>query len=160
KFSITYDHLKFYRPEHCPFGAFHVDGDMSTEIDQYAKLIDSFFIVGKRPLFSNKIVLKNELVCLQMIIEKKIDLSLREAIVSLNDKFNNQLFNLVNLVQPGYFKGKTMMMGNYYGIFQNDELVAVSGERMKMSDCTEVSAVVSHPLHVGKGYAKQLVAFT
>src|SRR5262245_26727940 len=53
-----------------------------------------------------------------------------------------------------------MMMGNYYGIFQNDELVAVSGERMKMSDCTEVSAVVSHPLHVGKGYAKQLVAFT
>ena len=52
------------------------------------------------------------------------------------------------------------MMGDYYGIFQNDTLVAVSGERMKTNQFTEVSAVVTHPLHTGKGYAKQLVAFT
>jgi len=160
KFSITYEHLKFYTPEHCPFGGFYIDGDLSTEIDEYAKLTDSFFIVGKKPIFSDKIVLKHELVCLQMIIEKRIDLNFKEAIVRLNDKFNSQLFDLVNLVQPGYFKRKTMMLGDYYGIFENDKLIAVSGERMKMNDFTEVSAVISHPLHTGKGYAKQLVAFT
>jgi predicted GNAT family acetyltransferase len=31
---------------------------------------------------------------------------------------------------------------------------------MKMNHFTEVSAVVTHPLHTGKGYARQLVAFT
>jgi GNAT superfamily N-acetyltransferase len=160
KFSIVYEHLKFYRPDHCPFGAFRVHGDMLAEMDEYARLTDNFFIVGKRPSFSNKIVLKNELVCLQMIVENKIDLNFTEVIVRLNDEFNDQLFDLVNLVQPGYFKWKTVMMGDYYGIFQNDTLVAVSGERMKMKHFTEVSAVVTHPLHTGKGYARQLVAFT
>jgi predicted GNAT family acetyltransferase len=28
-----------------------------------------------------------------------------------------------------------------------------------MNDCTELSAVVTDPGHVGKGYAKQLIAF-
>ena len=31
---------------------------------------------------------------------------------------------------------------------------------MKMSEYTEVSAVVTHPEHTGKGYAKQLLTFT
>ncbi len=38
--------------------------------------------------------------------------------------------------------------------------MAVAGERMKMNSYTEVSAVVTHPEHTGKGYAKQLIAFT
>lgn len=67
---------------------------------------------------------------------------------------------LVNLVQPGYFKSKTHLLGDYYGIFKGDALAAVTGERMKMNNFTEVSAVVTHPGHTGKGYAKQLVAYT
>lgn len=160
KFAIVYKHLKFYTPDHCPFGAFDVDGDMFAEIDEYAKLTDNFFIVGKKPSFSNKTVLKNELGCLQMVVENKIDVNSTATIIRLNDEFNDQLFDLVNLVQPGYFKRGTVTMGDYYGIFQNDMLVAASGERMKMNDFTEVSAVVTHSLHTGKGYAKQLVAFT
>ena len=39
-------------------------------------------------------------------------------------------------------------------------LVAVTGERMQMDDFTEVRAVVTHPQHTGKVYAKQLVAYT
>jgi predicted GNAT family acetyltransferase len=37
-------------------------------------------------------------------------------------------------------------------------LVAVAGERMKMNDYTEVSAIVTHPNYTGLGYAKQLIA--
>jgi len=159
-FSIAYKHLKFYTPDHCLFGGFDVDGDMFAEIDEYARLTDNFFIVGKKPSFSNRIFLKNELVCLQMVVENKIKLDVTAAIIRLNDQFNDHLFDLVNLIQPGYFRRATVMMGDYYGIFENDTLVAVSGERMKMIDSTEVSAVVTHPLYTGKGYAKQLVAFT
>ncbi|HMC98586.1 MAG TPA: GNAT family N-acetyltransferase, partial [Ferruginibacter sp.] len=58
-----------------------------------------------------------------------------------------------------YFREKTVLLGDYYGIFENDRLVSVTGERMRMNECTEVSAVVTHPGHVGKGYAKQLITF-
>lgn len=64
------------------------------------------------------------------------------------------------MVQPGYFKKRTYLLGDYYGIFKNSELVAVTGERMEMNKYVEVSAVVTHPNYTGKGYAKQLVAHT
>lgn len=51
-------------------------------------------------------------------------------------------------------------MGNYYGIYKNNQLIAVTGERMQMNEYIEVSAVITHPDHCGKGYAKQLVTHT
>jgi predicted GNAT family acetyltransferase len=63
-------------------------------------------------------------------------------------------------VYPEYFKKKTYTLGNYYGIYIDNQLVAVTGERMQMNDFIEVSAVITHPDHTGKGYAKQLVAHT
>ena len=159
-FSIVYKDLKFYDPDYCPFGGFESEDDIPAQIDEYSKLTDSFFVVGEKPKFSEKITLKNELVCLQMIVENRIDLESKESIIRLNDKHGESLYNLVNLVQPGYFKKKTILMGDYYGIFKTDKLVAVAGERMKMNDFIEVSAVVTHPLYTGRGYAKQLIAYT
>lgn len=95
-----------------------------------------------------------------MLLHQRISVDIRENIVKLIDKHSEDLFLLVNLVQPGYFKRKTFRLGNYYGIFKNNKLIAVTGERMKMNQYTEISAVVTHPDHVGKGYAKQLVAYT
>jgi ribosomal protein S18 acetylase RimI-like enzyme len=159
-FSILYKDSKFYKPDYCPFGGFESGHDISSQVDEYSRLTDNFFVVGERPGFSEKIILKNELVCLQMIVETSIDQEPEERIIKLNNKYEGPLFDLVNLVQPGYFKKKTALMGDYYGIFKNDELVAVTGERMKMHGFTEVSAVVTHPLYTGRGYAKQLVAYT
>jgi len=51
-------------------------------------------------------------------------------------------------------------MGDYYGIRVNGELVAMTGERMRMNGLTEISAVVTHPDFTGRGYAQQLVAHT
>jgi len=65
---------------------------------------------------------------------------------------------LINLVQPGYFLPGTRLMGDYFGIWQNGELVAVTGERMRMHGLTEISAVVTHPDFTGRLYAQQLVA--
>lgn len=84
----------------------------------------------------------------------------KNTIVSLTSNNTKALFDLVNLVQPGYFKERTALLGNYYGIFEKGELIAVTGERMKMADFVEISAVVTHPEHTGKGLAKQLVAHT
>lgn len=95
-----------------------------------------------------------------MVLEAKIDLEIHEDIVELDANHKIELFKLVNLVQPGYFRNHTSQLGSYYGIYKNNELVAIAGERMKMNAYTEVSAVVTHPEHTGKGYARQLVAYT
>jgi predicted GNAT family acetyltransferase len=123
-------------------------------------LINQFFIVGEKPVFSKKISLKKELVCLQMILEKRIEINIGEKIIELDDTSAEALSSLVNEVQPGYFKKKTNLMGNYFGVIKEGKLVAAAGERMKMNGFTEVSAVVTHPFYTGKGFAKQLVAHT
>jgi len=160
-FSIDYNGIKFYRPAFCPFGGFTDYDSTKAGIDNYALLTNRFYVVGDRPIFNNKLQLKQELVCNQMLLEKQIDFLISEPITKLetvNQK--TDLFDLVNLVQPGYFNTKTSDLGNYYGIYKDDNLVAVTGERMKMHEYTEVSAVVTHPEHTGKGYAKHLLAFT
>jgi GNAT superfamily N-acetyltransferase len=160
KFSINYNNLKCYHPDFCPFGGYESSREIRSQIDEYAKIIDNFFIVGDRPEFSKNLTLKNELVCLQMIIDSPIDLEIQEHIIQLTSENEAVLVKLVNLVQPGYFKNKTIQLGDYHGIVKNGDLVAVTGERMKMNDFTEVSAIITHPNHTRKGYARQLIAHT
>lgn len=158
-FSINYDNLKCYQPDYCPFGGYNPGNSISNYLEEYAALIDNFFIVGEKPDFPLILELKNELVCLQMTIDRQPKTPLNENIIRLNGVYEQELFELVNLVQPGYFRRKTVLLGDYYGIFKNNVLVSVTGERMKMNELTEISAVVTHPGHVGKGYAKQLMAY-
>jgi len=158
--AINYHNIKFYDPAYCAFGGFNESNNVASQVDEYSKLTKHFFVVGERPLFSGKIVLRNELVCLQMILEKRIETNIAEAIIKLDDTGADSLSGLVNEVQPGYFKKKTSLLGNYFGIIKDEKLVAVTGERMKMDDFTEVSAVVTHPAYTGKGFAKQLIAHT
>jgi GNAT superfamily N-acetyltransferase len=160
-FALDYEGFKFYSPGVCTFGGFRDPVGSERALDQYAALMDNFYVVGEQPEFGDKLVLNKNLVCLQMLLEKPIELEVAEEIVELRSKQQKQeLFNLVNLVQPGYFKAKTAELGRYFGIYKNGELVAVTGERMKMNKFTEVSAVVTHPAHTGKAYAKQLIKHT
>jgi len=159
-FAMSYPGIKFYDPEYCPFGGFITTNNVALQIDEYSKLINDFFLVGKKPVFSKKVSLKKELVCLQMVLDKKIEAIFKEEIIKLDVGSADALSNLVNEVQPGYFKKKTNLMGDYFGIVSERKLVAVAGERMKMNDFTEVSAVVTHPSYAGKGFARQLIAHT
>lgn len=160
RFAVNYEGVKFYHPDYCPFGGIQTTENISAHLDHYSTLTDTFFIVGSKPELSNNLTLKRELVCLQMIIHNKIDQAINENITKLTIEHYDALFQLVNLVQPGYFKKKTALLGNYYGIFNSGRLISVTGERMIMNDFVEVSAIVTHPDHTGKGYAKQLIAHT
>ena len=160
RFSIEFNHIRFYHPDYCPFGGSNDAAQTSGGINQYADYCEAFYIVGEKPTFQGSLILKNELVCNQMIIPGPIKMNLSESIVELRPQHAAELFQLVNLVQPGYFRSRTSLLGSYFGIFKDEKLIAVTGERMKMNHITEVSAVVTHPDHTGKGYAKQLVAHT
>jgi len=158
--SIDYHNIKFYQPAYCPFGGFIDNNNVASRIDEYSKLINNLFVVGEKPFFSNKLFLKKELICVQMVLEKKTEAGIEEDLIKLDNAFSGALSSLVNEVQPGYFKKKTNLMGDYFGIVRDGKLVAVTGERMKMKNFTEVSAVVTHPFYTGKGYARQLVGHT
>ncbi len=144
-FAIDFGNIKFYHLDYCPFGGFMRLENISAPIYEYSKWVDNFFVVGEMPSYPNSLKLKNELVCLQMVSPHKINLDIQEDITGLGEEHRDELFHLVNLVQPGYFKKNTSLMGSYFGIFKHNELVAVTGERMKMDKYVEVSAVVTRP---------------
>lgn len=160
EYAIGHDDTLFYDPEYCPFGAAIKTKKSSNAIVQYSNLSDNFFIVGEKPEIPATLKIVNKLVCLQMMIREPIDIPIIDTIIKLEESHREDLLGLVKIVYPEYFKPKTATLGNYYGIYKDNQLVAVTGERMQMNDFIEVSAVITHPEYLGKGYAKQLVAHT
>ena len=159
-FAIGNDEIKFYKPSICPFGGINTkQADLPSFLNIYNEL-NSFFVIGEKPQTSADVIIEKDLVCLQMTCAAPIKIDYTENIVYLNVAYKKQLADLVELVQPGYFEEGTSLMGDYFGIFRGDQLVAVTGERMKMFGFTEISAVVTHPDFTGQGLAKQLVAYT
>jgi ribosomal protein S18 acetylase RimI-like enzyme len=159
--ALSSDEIKFYLPGVCPFGGMaSPEADLPLFMNTHAPTLNSFFVIGNQPEKISGLLFEKELVCLQMVCSEKIKVEPVEEIIALQENHTQQLVHLVNRVQPGYFKEGTVKMGEYYGIFKNNELVAATGERMKMYGFTEISAVVTHPDFTGKGFAKQLVAYT
>ncbi|HTH81291.1 MAG TPA: GNAT family N-acetyltransferase [Mucilaginibacter sp.] len=68
-----------------------------------------------------------------------------------------QMLALTKLTQPGPFLQRTIEFGHYTGIFDDDRLVAMAGQRLHIFNYAEISAVCTHPDYLGRGYAKQLL---
>lgn len=69
----------------------------------------------------------------------------------------DQMMQLATLTKPGPFGPRTIEFGHYYGVFERDKLVAMTGQRLHVQAFTEISAVCTHPDALGKGYASALV---
>jgi ribosomal protein S18 acetylase RimI-like enzyme len=68
-----------------------------------------------------------------------------------------EMLALTKLTNPGPFGTRTHEMGDYFGIRVNGTLAAMAGERLRLPGYTEVSAVCTHPDHLGHGYASALI---
>jgi predicted GNAT family acetyltransferase len=78
-------------------------------------------------------------------------------IVPLSDEHVPQMIELTALTRPGPFLQQTIRFKNYFGIFIEGRLAAMSGQRMHPRPYMEVSAVCTHPDFRGMGYAKALM---
>ena len=97
---------------------------------------------------------------LQMVAENGIRLRQPDCgadILELGDRDAAEMQELAALTKPGPFGPRTHTLGSYIGIRVGGKLVAMAGERLKVPGYTEVSAVCTHPDHVGKGYARTLM---
>lgn len=79
------------------------------------------------------------------------------TIVPLTEEHVNAMMELVKLTKPGPFDKRTIDFGYYHGIFADGNLVAMTGQRLHVGNYTELSAVCTHPAHLGKGYASALM---
>ena len=78
--------------------------------------------------------------------------------VPLERSHAEEMVRLAALTKPGPFALRTIEFGHYYGIFDGGKLVAMTGQRLHPGNYAEVSAVCTHPDHLGKGYAAALIS--
>jgi ribosomal protein S18 acetylase RimI-like enzyme len=69
-----------------------------------------------------------------------------------------QAMELAALTRPGPFGPRTIELGEYFGYFENGQLIAMTGERAFAPGLREVSGVCTHPDHQGKGLARKLMS--
>lgn len=135
------------------------EGNLIQEILPYFDKGERLFLVGEQQVLPDNWSRFSNLECLQMVWS-----SLHSDGAESNPDINEllpsdrlEMFDFINTIQPGYFKINTPRLGHYYGIRVNGKLVAMAGERLKMTGYTEVSAVCTHPDFTGKGFARQLL---
>jgi ribosomal protein S18 acetylase RimI-like enzyme len=76
----------------------------------------------------------------------------------LSAEHAEQALELATLCKPGPFGPRTIELGEYFGYFDGERLVAMAGERMRVDGFTEISGVCTHPDYQGRGLARKLVA--
>ncbi len=158
-FCIGIDGLKGYQKNIVAFAAWDTSNTEGlNRLDELIELNESFFIIGEMAPLPSNYLIERTITCLQMICTSEITINNSAAIVQLGEAAANEMTALTKLVMPGYYKHDTRLMGDYYGIMDNQQLVAMAGERICLNGLTEVSAVVTHPAFTGRKFAQQLVA--
>ena len=163
KFLIEYDGVQFYKPEICIFGAFYNTTKTTKALNEYSKIAERFFLVSEDGIpitDDDNVVLEKKINGCQLVLNKHIETEITEDIVLLTKENIDEVYDLIWLVMPGFYQKRGFEMGKYYGIFKDDKLVAITGQRMQTDDFIEVSGVVTHPDYTRKGFAKQLVYYT
>jgi predicted GNAT family acetyltransferase len=79
------------------------------------------------------------------------------GIVTLGADDVPAMLELTKLTNPGPFAARTRELGTFLGIKIDGRLVAMTGERMKPGQYTEITAVCVHPDYRGRGYAQILL---
>ncbi|GLU55472.1 GNAT family N-acetyltransferase [Dyadobacter frigoris] len=160
-FAFGADNIARYRPETLQIlGCENPEKVDLNALRPWISTGEKLFMVGKLAAPAPGWTIGRKLDCIQMVCENAEKLIHKpiEEILTLTEDDRAEMLELINEVQPGYFYKDTPLLGSYFGIRKDKKLVAMAGERLRMTGFSEISAVATHPLHTGKGYAKMLVS--
>ncbi len=101
----------------------------------------------------------DRMTCPQMALPDDFDPPEPAAdIIEMSEANAHEMVALTDLAFPGFFRPQTWRMGGYLGIRSpSGELIAMGGERIKLTGFSEVSAVCTHPEFRGRGYAESII---
>ena len=77
--------------------------------------------------------------------------------IALGPQHAPQALELATLTRPGPFGLRTPELGEYFGCFDGERLIAMAGERVQAGPLREVSGVCTHPDAQGRGLARRLM---
>ena len=144
-----------------PFAA--MDQGNPSDLSPLAQLLtlgEHVYVIGAQPRATNTLHVGPALNCFQMIFPlppPANGVANNSTILRMTPEDAPDMVALTDLAFPGFFRSRTNEMGTYYGIRINKRLVAMAGERLAVPGHCEISAVVTHPEHTGKGYATLLM---
>jgi ribosomal protein S18 acetylase RimI-like enzyme len=153
--------VKYFHEAVSPFAGFPEGYDKGFD-----DLFD-FLLAGRRILYATRQFIEepqgwrlaHEVEGLQFVFDanqpKDFDNGIR--LLPLNIAHVNEMVQLATLTKPGPFGSRTIEFGHYYGVFEDNRLVAMAGQRLHPLKYTEVSAVCTHPDYLGRGYAAALI---
>jgi ribosomal protein S18 acetylase RimI-like enzyme len=78
--------------------------------------------------------------------------------IRLGPEHASRILELVGITRPGPFGPRTIELGEYFGCFEEERLMAMAGERMCAGELREISGVCTHPDFQGRGLARRLMA--
>lgn len=161
--ALVKDGAGRYRPDIAPFAG--VSEANTVQLDKLYHLLPeegrvAVSFPGNISLDETKWKVQQRMECCQMVYEYPIDsftTPQSSLIVPLTEEHVPQMLELTKLTKPGPFFEKTILFGNYFGIFMDGRLAAMTGQRMNPVPYMEVSAVCSHPDYRGRGYPRALM---
>lgn len=77
--------------------------------------------------------------------------------MAIGPQHAQQALDLATLTRPGPFGIRTIELGDYFGYFEGERLIAMAGERFTAGSLREISGVCTHPDFQGRGFAKRLM---
>jgi ribosomal protein S18 acetylase RimI-like enzyme len=117
-------------------------------------------ITADKPAIPNKWKITNHSTIWQMLGDDiKPQTYVSDCLVPLNAAHVPQMLALTKMTNPGPFLQRTIEFGNYAGIFDREQLIAMGGHRLHAGQYVEISAVCTHPNYAGKGYGGLLMRY-
>ncbi len=159
RLAITAGNAARYPAAVVPFAA--VSEPPEAAVNQLTSLIgdqESVFVVAIAPPPPAGWSLERQRPVLQMICSTRAPDFAGPPVTRMTGSHSDDMLALTALVFPGFFRPRTLEMGDYLGIYDGATLVAMAGERMRLDGYQEMSAVCTHPDHTGRGHARRLLA--
>jgi GNAT superfamily N-acetyltransferase len=151
--------LAWYPDDVGPFGGVAADGVPSPDALAYLRSrTEPIHLIGPRPTLPATLAVADHTV-LQMTSDRLTPGAGAEPIAMrvLTDADLPAMLDLMARVYPGYFRRRTNVLGQYLGIFHDDRLVAMGGERFLPAACCELSGIATDPSATGRGYARAII---
>jgi ribosomal protein S18 acetylase RimI-like enzyme len=145
-----------YQPDISPWAALEDEGPEALEALVPLVPEDGYVILARksaRPFESTSDLAISPFEGIQMVAQSVTAPAEMAGVVDLGDDDAADMLALATLTKPGPFVARTHVMGNFIGIQDQGQLVAMAGERLKLDGYTEVSGVCTHPDYRGRGYA-------
>jgi predicted GNAT family acetyltransferase len=149
-----------YHPDVAPFAAVASDTELAWQAfhgllqpGEQARMLTPNPIEPTQGLQAEQVGVLHQMVATTRAPDSTHD----AAVLRLTHLDAQDMLDLATQTKPGPFAKRTHETGNYIGIRERGQLIAMAGERMHVDGYVEISAVCVHDEHRGKGLAGRLM---